>query len=65
MVRASEMADKEKILDIIDNVHIFKVRENKLKALSGGKSWAYMLKEYFPKLRCASCRVRYLKRTEK
>lgn len=65
LVRASEMADKEKILGIIDNVDIFKGRENKLKALSGGKSWAYMLKEYFPKLRCASCRVRYLKRTEK
>lgn len=65
LVRASEMADKEKILDIIDNVDIFKGRENKLKALSGGKSWTYMLNEYFPKLRCASCRVRYLKRTEK
>lgn len=65
MVRVSELADKDKILDIIENVDIFKGRENRLKALSGGKTWAYMLKEYFPKLRCASCRIGYLKRTEK
>lgn len=65
MVRASDITDKYKILDIIENVDIFKGRENRLKALSGGKTWAYMLKEYFPKLRCASCRIGYLKRTEK
>lgn len=65
MVRASDMADKDRILDIIDNVDIFKGREIKIRALSGGKSWAYMLKEFFPKLRCASCRIGYLKQTEK
>lgn len=65
MVRESEMADKYKILDIIENVDIFKGRENRLRALSGGKSWAYMLKEFFPRLRCASCRIGYLKQVEK
>lgn len=65
LVRASDMEDKDKVLDIIDRVDIFRGRENRLKALSGGKAWAYMLKEYFPKLRCASCRIGYLKRTEK
>ncbi|RHB33373.1 DUF3868 domain-containing protein [Bacteroides nordii] len=65
LVRASNMEDKDKVLDIIDNVDIFKGRENRLKSLSGGKAWAYMLKEYFPKLRCASCRIGYVKRTEK
>lgn len=65
MVRTSNMPDKEKVLDIIDNVDIFKGREAKLMALSGGRPWAYMLKEFFPKLRCASCRVGYLKRSEK
>lgn len=65
LVRVSNMADKDKILDIIDNVDIFKGRENKIRSLSGGKSWAYMLKELFPKLRCASCRIGYLKRAEK
>lgn len=65
MVRASDMDDRERILDIIDNVDIFKGRENRIKELSGGLSWAYMLKEYFPKLRCASCRIGYMKRIEK
>lgn len=65
MVRESEMADKYKILDIIENVDIFKGRENRIRALSGGKSWAYMLKEFFPRLRCASCRIGYLKQVEK
>lgn len=65
LVRASDMPDKYKILDIIDNVDIFKGREIKLRALSGGRPWAYMLREYFPKLRCASCRIGYLKRTGK
>lgn len=64
-VRSSNMADKYAILDIIDNVDVFKGREEKLKALSGGRSWRYMLKEYFPKLRCASCRIGYLKKSEK
>lgn len=65
MVRASDMADKDKVLDIIENTDIFKGREIKLKALSGGKTWTYMLKEYFPKLRCASCRIGYVKQTER
>lgn len=65
MVRASGMADKDKVLDIIENTDIFKGREIKLKALSGGKTWTYMLKEYFPKLRCVSCRIGYVKQTER
>lgn len=65
MVRASDMDDRDKILDIIDNVDVFKGRENRIKELSGGLSWAYMLKEFFPKLRCASCRIGYMKRIEK
>lgn len=65
LVRTSHMEDKDEVLDIIENVDIFHGRENELKAISGGKTWEYMLKEYFPKLRCASCRIGYLKRTEK
>lgn len=65
MVRASDMKDKDEILDIIDRVDVFNGREAKLKNLSGGSSWDYMLKEFFPKLRCASCHISYLKRIEK
>ena len=61
IVRASDMEDKESVLNIIDNVDVFKGREMKLRLLSGGKPWTYMLREYFPKLRCASCRIDYLK----
>lgn len=65
MVRISDMEDKDKILDIIDNADIFKGREAKIRLLSGGRSWTYMLKEFFPKLRCAACRISYLKQMEK
>lgn len=65
IVRDSDMPDKDKVLDIIDNVDIFKGREMRIRELSGGKPWAYMLREYFPKLRCASCRIGYLKQTQK
>lgn len=65
MVRASAMIDKAEVLDIIDNVDIFKGREERLKYLAGGNPWKYMLREFFPQLRCASCRIGYLKRTEK
>ncbi|WP_417190416.1 DUF3868 domain-containing protein [Bacteroides sp.] len=65
LVSASGMEDKQEVLDIIDRVSIFKGRESELKTLSGGKTWAYMLKEFFPALRYASCRIGYLKQTEK
>lgn len=65
MVRASKMIDKDKVLDIIDNVDIFKGREAKLKYLSSGAPWRYMMNAFFPTLRCASCRIGYMKRTEK
>lgn len=65
IVRNSEMADKEKVLDIIENVDVSKGRELLLKKLSGGVPWEYMMKNYFPRLRYVSCRIGYLKRTEK
>lgn len=65
MIRASEMIDKAKVLDIIDNVDIFKGRESQLKYLSSGAPWRYMMNAFFPRLRCASCRIGYMKRTEK
>lgn len=64
LVRASDMPDKNKVLDIIDNTDALKEREPKLRVLSGGKPWAYMLKEFFPKLRRVSCRIGYVKRTQ-
>lgn len=65
LIRASDMIDKDKVLNIIDNVDIFKGRESQLKYLSSGAPWRYMMNAYFPRLRCASCRIGYLKRIEK
>lgn len=65
MVRDSEMVDKNEVLHIIENVDIFKGREIQLKKLSAGVPWRYMMENFFPKLRYASCRIGYLRRTEK
>lgn len=65
LVRASDMNDKQEVLDIIDRVDIFKGRESKLKTLSGGRTWRYMFEKFFPELRCVSCRIGRLKRQEK
>lgn len=64
LVRASDMQEKDKVLDIIENVDIFKGREMKLRLLSGGNPWSYMLREFFPKLRRASLRIGYLKQAK-
>ena len=65
MVRNSEMPDKDKVLQIIEDVDVNKGRESRLQRLSGGAPWRYMTENFFPKLRYASCRIGYLKRSEK
>lgn len=64
MVRTSGMEDKDKVLEIIADTNNSETCKAKLKALSGGKTWEYMLREFFPKLRYASCRIGYIKKTE-
>lgn len=61
MVVASQLSEREKILDIIRNISDSETRKAKLKILAGGRVWATLLKEYFPKLRRVSCRIDYLK----
>lgn len=63
-IAASDMPEKEAVLSIIRDTYGFDEREAKLKNLSGGKPWAYMVENFFPLLRRASCRIDYLK-TEK
>lgn len=50
---------KDEILDIIENIPIVKGREGKLMRLHGGAPYRYMLKEIFPSLRVAICKVEY------
>ena len=54
-----EMDYKEEVLDIITNVPIEKGRETKLMQLRGGVPYRLMLKELFPSLRVAICKVSY------
>ena len=50
---------KDEVLDIIQNVPIEKGREAKLMQLRGGGPYRYLLKNVFPSLRVAICKVGY------
>lgn len=52
-VSQSEMSDKAAVLQIIDNVPIFKGRESRLLNLKQGVPYRYMKKNFFPQLRRA------------
>lgn len=52
MVVASDLADKDKVLEIIDNNTGIE-RKNILKALNGGKTYKYLLETFYPLLRNA------------
>lgn len=59
MVAASDMADRDKVLDIIDNTPVWDARRNvgrlgELMRLSGGQPYRYMLRNFFPDLRNAA-----------
>jgi outer membrane protein OmpA-like peptidoglycan-associated protein len=54
-----EMEYKAEVLDIITNIPIEKGRETKLMQLRGGAPYRLMLKEIFPSLRVAICKVSY------
>lgn len=59
LVKESDMDYKDEVLDIIKNVDIMDGRENQLMRLKGGVPYRYMLKEMFPSLRKANCKVDY------
>lgn len=50
-VEASNMADKDAIIDILKNTSDVNARKNKLKALKNGVPYRQMLTEIYPKLR--------------
>jgi hypothetical protein len=59
LVEASDMANKQAVLDIMDNTPIADksnraLRESELKKLDGGRTYNYMLRNFFPELRNAS-----------
>ena len=54
LVEESDMAYRDEVLDIIDNVPIHSGRQSKLMLLASGDPYRYMLNNYFEKLRSAS-----------
>lgn len=59
MVEASGMDSREEVLRIIDSDEEPDVKEQRLKALHGGTTYAWLNKEVFPQLRRVECRVDY------
>lgn len=65
MVAQSGMEDKAEILDIIDNIpeeinySTNTSRKKSLMSYKGGDPYRYLLREYFPHLRKAVCRIDY------
>ena len=54
-----DMDYKNEVLDIIQDIPIEKGRETKLMQLCGGVPYRYLLKNIFPSLRVAICKVNY------
>ena len=54
-----DMDYKNEVLDIIQDIPIEKGRETKLMRLRGGVPYRYLLKNVFPSLRVAICKVNY------
>ncbi len=68
MVEASDMPNRDEVLDIIDNVpeqttassgRVTAERKDRLQRLRGGVAWRYMLRYFYPSLRNADCVVLY------
>ena len=53
MVQASDMLQKQEVLDIINSVPIFSGREKQLMDLAGGVPYLYMKSHFFPSFRKA------------
>ncbi|NLJ01596.1 MAG: DUF3868 domain-containing protein [Bacteroidales bacterium] len=58
-VAASSLADKQAVLDIIDNVSNPDARDAELKKLSGGETYRTLLNNYYPPLRRTEYVVAY------
>lgn len=60
MVQKSEITQKEGILAILNDEKITdEQRKNALKRFAGGSPYAFMLKEWYPQLRKASCKLEF------
>lgn len=60
-IEVSDLPERNEILSILRTVSDSNQRKSRLKALNKGKTFGILLREYFPKLRRVSCRIRYVK----
>lgn len=66
MVEASDMPNKQDVLDIVDKAIADTdgkngpTLKNQLKRLQDGATYRFMLKEYYPSLRMAQCKFEYV-----
>ena len=60
-IELSDLPERDEILSILRTVKDNNQRKKSLKTLNKGKTFEVLLREYFPKLRRVSCRIRYVK----
>ena len=61
-VEASNVRDKEEILNILDNESDVTARKNKIHRLSGGETYRILLRDYYPPLRRNEYTISYVAR---
>lgn len=59
IIAKSNIANKDQIMRVIQNISDPSRREQELEKLNGGKSYAYMLENIYPLLRRAFCTIYY------
>ncbi len=62
VMRASYVPDRDQVLSIIDNTIDVAARKQRLQALSGGRTYRWLLDELYPPLRRNEYRVAYVAR---
>lgn len=58
-VEQADMADLDEILDIIDTTPNHDARDIKLKRLSGGSTYAALIRDIYPRIRRTECEIFY------
>lgn len=59
-VEVSSMAQKQEVLSVLKHTVSDQVRKTELQNLAGGSAYKYMLRELYPALRKAVCKVNYV-----
>lgn len=57
LVKQSDISEKQLLMDIIDNININ--RNAVISQINGGNLYRYILKEFYPSLRKATCKIDY------